>query len=109
MVVAISTEMALFRQLFDEQYVAYLWGIAIAFILATIVMIILIPKVNEKKYKLRQIIIAAILGSIGGIMFIVDAFLFIDKLLYSFMLVVGVASFIVAVILFSTCNPNWQD
>ena len=108
-VITLATLMSLFATLFDESYVVLCWSIAIDFLLATIVMIILIPKVNDKKYKLRQVITAAVMGSIGGIMFIVDAFVFIDNLLHSFMLVVGVASFIVAVILFSTCNPNWQD
>ena len=100
--VSVVTVFSLFGWLFRSEAQSFLWPLAISFLIVSLTIWIIPTALNTLPEKRRKLIIIyrIIFSLIGGILFIIDAFCFIENKIYSLMLVVIVICFFVGLILF---------
>ena len=110
-IVVVVTLFSLFGSLFRYELKSFMWPLAIIF-LAVDLLFWIIPTLDMLPIKRRRLIkiYRIVFSLIGGVLFVIDAFIYIDNKLYSFMLVIIVLSFFIGLIvlkkLFKDCFNN---
>lgn len=110
-IISIMHIFILFRFLCDNAAIGLSWSISIAFLIGGFVLWIVKPAKNiskkRKKYILRLRIIYT---SLGGILFIVNAFVFINKVIVSWLLIITVALVFISIcLLLQLANSKNSD
>ncbi len=95
------TLFSLFGALYRRQLQSVMWPLAIIFLIAALAFWITptletLPIKKQRSIKINRIIFSVL----GGVLLIIDAFVFIDNKLYSLMLVTIVLCFFIGLILF---------
>ena len=110
-IIVSSTLFSMFGWLFRYKLQSLLWPLAIIFLVLDLIFWI-IPDLDILSVKRRKLIISyrIIFSLTGGVLFVIDAFLFIDNKIYSLMLITIVLCFFVGSILlkklFKDFNKN---
>ena len=111
-IIVIVTLFSLFGSLFRYELQSFMWPIAIIFLVVDLVFWLiptldLLPIKRQKLIKIYRIIFSLI----GGVLFVIDAFVYIENKIYSLMLVIIVLCFFIGLIflkkLFKHCNNNY--
>ena len=110
-IISIMHIFILFQFLCDNAAIGLSWSISIAFLIGGFVLWIVKPAENiskkRKKYILRLRIIYT---SLGGILFIVNAFVFINKVIVSWLLIITVALVFISIcLLLQLANSKNSD
>ena len=97
----VVTLFSLFGWLFRFEPQSFLWPLAISFLVVDFIFLI-IPTLSMLPAKKRKLIIIyrIVFSLIGGVLFVIDAFLFIENKIYSLMLVVVVLCIFLGLIFF---------
>ena len=100
-VICVVTLFSLFGWLFRFELQSFLWPLAISFLIVSLIFWI-IPTLNILPEKRRKLIIIyrIIFSLVGGVLFIIDAFCFIENKIFSLMLVVIVICLFLGLLLF---------
>lgn len=99
--ICVVTLFSLFGWLFRFEPQSFLWPLAISFLVVDFIFLI-IPSLSMLPAKRRKLIIfyRIVFSLIGGVLFVIDAFLFIENKIYSLMLVVVVLCLFLGLIFF---------
>lgn len=94
-----ATLFSLFGALFRYKAQSFLWPLAISFLIVALISWIIpaLDKLPAKRQKLIRIY-RIVFTVIGGVLFIINSFLFIDDTIYSFMLITIVLCLFVGLI-----------
>ena len=100
-IIVVATIFALFGWLFRFELQSFLWPLAISFLVVDLIFW-LIPDLSMLPEKRRKLIIIdrIVFSLIGGALFVVDAFLFLENKIYALMLVVIVLCLFLGLIFF---------
>lgn len=110
-IVLIVTLFSLFGELFRYELQSFLWPLAIIFLVVDLLFWI-IPALDVLPVERRRLvkIYRIIFSLIGGVLFVIDSFAFIENKLYSLMLVIIVLCLFIGLIilkkLFKDCFYN---
>ena len=87
--IAVTTLFSLFGTLFRYELQGFMWPLAIIFLVVDILFWI-IPSLNMLPAKRRKLIkiYRIIFSLVGGALFIIDAFIYMENKIYSLMLVI---------------------
>ena len=100
-IIVVATLFSLFGGLFRFEPQSFLWPLAISFLVVDLIFW-LIPDLSMLPEKRRKLIIIdrIVFSLIGGALFVVDAFLFLENKIYAAMLVVIVLCLFLGLIFF---------
>lgn len=110
-IIAVTTLFSLFGSLFRYELQSLMWPLAIAFLVVDLLFWIIptldvLPEERRKLIKIYRIIFSLI----GGVLFIIDAFIYIENKIYSLMVVIIVLCYFIGLIclkkLFKDCFNN---
>ena len=109
-IIVVATLFSLFGWLFRFELQSFLWPLAISFLVVDLIFW-LIPDLSKLSAKRRKLIIIdrSVFSLIGGVLFVVDAFLFLENKLYAAMLVVIVLCLFLGLIFFKKLFQVFYD
>ena len=110
-IIVVVTLFSLFGTLFRYELESLMWPLAIIFLVVDLLFWI-VPTLDMLQVKRQKLIkiYRIIFSLVGGVLFVIDAFIFIENKIYSLMLVIIVLCFFIGLIflkkLFKEGNNN---
>ena len=109
-IIVVATLFSLFGSLFKYEIQSFMWPLAINFLIVDLLFWI-IPSLNMLPAKRRKLIktYRIIFSLVGGALFVIDAFIFIENKIHSFMLVTIVLCFFIGLILLKKLFKDFNN
>lgn len=109
-IIVVVTLFSLFGTLFRYELQGFMWPLAIIFLVVDILFWI-IPSLNMLPAKRRKLIkiYRIIFSLVGGALFIIDAFIYMENKIYSLMLVIIVLCFFIGLILLKKLFKDFNN
>lgn len=109
-IVCLTLIATLFRLVFDDSLKATLWWLATIFLITGLVSFIMSANKSTREKNHKRLMICKILfTTVGGVLFIVNSFVFISNFLVSILLVIVVSVFFAALALLPYCFADEKE